>query len=102
MKFIFSIFLLMVFPLSSAYYEALRLAQLPKKQHVILGAIAILVTVTSAFFSFTMIGQIDANSFSSLNLIPALVSFFMGRTIRRKFPAIFLKALLQNNTENSK
>lgn len=94
-KFIVSIFLLMVFPLSSAYHEALRSAQLPEKQHVILGLAAILTTVISFNVSIILIGQIDANAFSVLNLLPVFILFFIGRIIRKKFPELFSKTLLR-------
>lgn len=100
-KFIVSIFLLMIFPISSAYYEALRMAQLPKKQHAILGLTAMTTTVATMNLSFTLIGQIDPNSFSKVNLIPVLFLFIIGITIRRKFPNLFLKVFLKNNIKNS-
>ncbi|NTW27359.1 MAG: hypothetical protein HGA36_03475 [Candidatus Moranbacteria bacterium] len=98
-KFLVSIFLLMVFPLSSAYYDAIRLAQLPKKQHAILGSMAMLTTIISVNFSFILIGQIDDKSFSVLNLLTVIIFFFIGRMIRKKFPDLFLKVLLKSNTE---
>lgn len=102
MKFLIGIFLLMAFPLSNAYYEALRMAQLPKKQHAILGVIAMFTTITAMNMSFILIGQVDDNSFSLFNLIPVLLIFFLGRVVRKKFPDLFLKFLLKNNLENVK
>lgn len=100
MKFILSISLLITFPISNAYYDALRTAKLPKGQHVILGIIALSVKIMAAYFCFTLISQIDENSFSSLNLIPALILFILGILIQKKFPDIFLKVLLKNNIES--
>ncbi len=101
-KFIISIFLLMVFPLSFAYHDALRMANLSNKQHFTLWLITLLTTILAINISFTLIGQIDENSFSTLNLFPVFILFLIGARIRRKFPDIFLKTLFKNSIESKK
>ncbi len=92
-KFIASISMFIALPLSGAYFQALRSAKLPIKEYIFLRLTVLIITVMSISLGFTLIGQIDANSFSALNLIPVFISFIFSRFIQRKFPALFLKLL---------
>jgi hypothetical protein len=95
-KFIFSIALLIFLPLSRAYYDALKLARLPREQHIMLRAASFTASVLAIYLSFSLIAQINENSLTAFDIIFVFILFILGVLIQKKFPNLFLKTLLKS------
>ena len=100
-KFLASIALMMTLPFYSCYHSTLRSTNLPIKHQAVLSLTGMFVTVLSLNLGMILINQIDEKSFSALNFIPVLISFFVARFIHQKFPNLFLKLLFNKKTDET-
>ena len=96
-KFTVSVFLFLTFPISSAYHQALRLAGISRKQHILFGLMAMFASALSISFGLILIAQIDERYFSPLNLLLVPFTFIFSVIIRKKFPDLFLKLLFNRS-----
>jgi hypothetical protein len=93
-KFLSAISILMTYPLTSAYFQALRIAEISTREHLAFSIMAMFTMLLGFNFGFTLISQIDNNTMSIIDFFAIVTVFLLARIIHRKAPAFFLKLFL--------
>jgi hypothetical protein len=85
---------LTIYPIAATYYQALKLANLPRGRTAILGLCSTTAALAGMYFACELISQMKEACV--LDLLTIIAAFLLNRHILKNGPAFFTKHFFQH------